>query len=175
MKGNSIQIVWQWYILSKVLAEEAAWKYAGENRIDMVSLHPGLVIGPLLQPILNFSSEMILGTIKEGKDFMSFPINCYVDVRDVANAHIEAFEVPSANGRYLLVGETMHSSQVLKIVGHLYPSLALPEKYKGDLPIVPPFKVSQDKAKSLGINYTSLEVSLKDTIESLKEKNFLSF
>ncbi|MQL25170.1 NAD-dependent epimerase/dehydratase family protein, partial [Escherichia coli] len=35
----------QWYILSKVLAEEAAWKYAGENRIDMVSLHPGLVIG----------------------------------------------------------------------------------------------------------------------------------
>nr|GMC84459.1 cinnamoyl-CoA reductase 1-like [Ipomoea batatas] len=148
----------QWYILSKVLAEEAAWKYAGENRIDMVSLHPGLVIGPLLQPILNFSSEMILGTIKEGKDFMSFPINCYVDVRDVANAHIEAFEVPSANGRYLLVGETMHSSQVLKIVGQLYPSLALPEKYKGDLPIVPPFKVSQDKAKSLGINYTSLEL-----------------
>nr|GMC82331.1 cinnamoyl-CoA reductase 1-like [Ipomoea batatas] len=168
----------QWYILSKVLAEEAAWKYAGENRIDMVSLHPGLVIGPLLQPILNFSSEMILGTIKEGKDFMSFPINCYVDVRDVANAHIEAFEVPSANGRYLLVGETMHSSQVLKIVGQLYPSLALPEKcgrYGADLPIVPTYKVSQDKAKSLGIKYTSIEVSLKDTIESLKEKSFLKF
>ncbi|MQJ93325.1 hypothetical protein EI018_25230, partial [Escherichia coli] len=80
---------------------------------------------------------------------MSSPINCYVDVRDVANAHIEAFEVPSASGRYCLVGETMHSSQVLKIVGQLYPSLAIPEKYKGDLPIVPTFKVSQDKAKSL--------------------------
>ncbi|XP_019151122.1 PREDICTED: cinnamoyl-CoA reductase 1-like [Ipomoea nil] len=167
----------QWYILSKVLAEEAAWKYAGENMIDMVSLHPCLVIGPLLQPILNFSSELILDTIKEGKDFMFSPVmNCCVDVRDVANAHIRAFEVPSASGRYCLVGETVHFSQVLKIVGQLYPSLVIPaEKSKGDLPIVPPFKVSQDKAKSLGINFTSLEVSLKDTIESLKEKNFLSF
>ncbi|XP_019151136.1 PREDICTED: cinnamoyl-CoA reductase 1-like [Ipomoea nil] len=165
----------QWYILSKVFAEEAAWKYAGENRIDMVSLHPALVIGPLLQPILNFSSEMILDTIKEGREFMSSPFNCYVDVRDVANAHIEAFEVPSASGRYCLVGETMQTSEVLKIVSQLYPSLPIPEKYKGDLPIMPTFKVSQDKAKSLGINFTPLEVSLKDTIESLKEKNFLSF
>ncbi|XP_019151103.1 PREDICTED: cinnamoyl-CoA reductase 1-like [Ipomoea nil] len=166
----------QWYILSKVLAEEAAWKYAGENRIDMVSLHPGLVIGPFLQPIINFSSEVIRELIKEGKDFMCSPIfNRYVDVRDVANAHIEVFEIPSASGRYCLVGETMHSSQVLKIIGQLYPSLAILEKYKEDLPIVPIFKVSQEKVKSLGINFTSLEVSLKDTIECLKEKNFLSF
>nr|GLL24939.1 cinnamoyl-CoA reductase 1-like [Ipomoea trifida] len=167
----------QWYVLSKVLAEEAAWKYAGENSIDMVSLHPSLVIGPLLQPIINFSSEVILKLIKEGKDFMtSSPLlNCYVDVRDVANAHIEAFEMPSASGRYCLVGEPMHSSQLLKIVGQVYPSLAIPEKYKGDLPVAPTFKVSQEKAKSLGINFTSFAVSLKDTIESLKEKNFLSF
>nr|GLL24938.1 cinnamoyl-CoA reductase 1-like [Ipomoea trifida] len=165
----------QWYILSKVLAEEASWKYAGENKIDIVSLHPGLCIGPLLQPTLNFSSEVILGTIKEGLDFMSFPINIYVDVRDVAIAHIEALEVPSARGRYCLVAETMHSSQILKIVGQLYPALAIPEKYGADLPIVPTYKVSQDKAKSLGIKYTSIEVSLKDTIESLKEKSFLKF
>ncbi|XP_019151046.1 PREDICTED: cinnamoyl-CoA reductase 1-like isoform X1 [Ipomoea nil] len=172
----------QWYILSKILAEEAAWKYAWENGIDMVSLHPCLVvslhpclvIGPILQPTLNFSTKVILDLIKEEKDF--FPgINCYVDARDVVNAHIQAFEVPSARGRYLLIGETIHFSQVLKIAGQLYPSLPIPDKYKGDLPVMPTFKASQKKAKSLGINFTSFAVTLKDTIESLKEKNLLSF
>nr|GMC82332.1 cinnamoyl-CoA reductase 1-like [Ipomoea batatas] len=120
------------------------------------------------------SGEILWQKIHTRKDFMtSSPLlNCYVDVRDVANAHIEAFEMPSASGRYCLVGEPMHSSQLLKIVGQVYPSLAIPEKYKEDLPI---FKVSQEKAKSLGINFTSIEVSLKDTVESLKEKNFLRF
>nr|GMC86437.1 cinnamoyl-CoA reductase 1-like [Ipomoea batatas] len=163
-----------WYVLSKILAEEAAWKYAGENGIDMVSLHPCVVIGPILQPTLNFSTNVILELVKEEKEFSS-GMNCYVDVRDVANAHIQAFELPSASGRYLLIGETIHSSQVLKIAAQLYPSLPIPDKYKGDLPVVPTFKVSQEKAKSLAINFTSFAVTLKDTIESLKEKNLLSF
>ncbi|XP_015163343.1 tetraketide alpha-pyrone reductase 1-like [Solanum tuberosum] len=56
-----------WYRLSKTLAEQAAWKFAKENGIDLVTLHPGLVIGPLLQPTLNFSCEAIVKVIKEGK------------------------------------------------------------------------------------------------------------
>ena len=40
---------------------------------------------------------------------------------------------------------------------------------------MPTFKVSQEKARSLGINFIPLEVSLKDMIESLKEKGLLSF
>jgi nucleoside-diphosphate-sugar epimerase len=49
-----------WYMLSKTLAEEAAWKFAKENAIDMVAINPGLVIGPLLQPTLNTSVESLL-------------------------------------------------------------------------------------------------------------------
>ena len=37
----------------------------------------------------------------------------------------------------------------------------------------PPYQISKKKTESLGINFTPLEVSLKDTIESFKEKNFL--
>ena len=50
-------------MLSKTLAEEAAWKYTKENGIDMVSINPGLVIGPLLQPIVNTSVKPILELI----------------------------------------------------------------------------------------------------------------
>ena len=50
-------------MLSKTLAEEAAWKFSKENKIDMVTIHPGWVIGPLLQPTLNLSAEQVLNLI----------------------------------------------------------------------------------------------------------------
>ena len=52
----------------------------------------------------------------------------WADVRDVANAHILAFESPSASGRYCLVGRVMHCYEVVKILGELFPDLNLPEK-----------------------------------------------
>ncbi|XP_031126937.1 cinnamoyl-CoA reductase 1-like isoform X1 [Ipomoea triloba] len=164
----------QWYILSKILAEEAAWKCAEENGIDLVLLHPTLVIGPILQPTLCTSNQIFLDLVKKGKEMVPSEIFSFVDVRDVVHAHIQAFELPSASGRYCLVGTTMHSSKALKIVGQLYPSLAIPQKYEDNLLAIPSYQVSQEKAKSLGINFTSFEVSLKDTVESLMQKKFLN-
>lgn len=57
-----------WYVVSKTLAEEAAWKFAKENKIDLVTLHPGLVIGPFLQSTLNLSVKVILDIVN-GKSF----------------------------------------------------------------------------------------------------------
>jgi nucleoside-diphosphate-sugar epimerase len=52
----------------------------------------------------------------------------WVDVRDVANAHILAFENPTASGRYCLVGRVMHCYEVVKILRELFSDLNLPEK-----------------------------------------------
>ncbi|KAL6125209.1 hypothetical protein ACLB2K_073268 [Fragaria x ananassa] len=167
-----------WYILSKTLAEEAAWKFAKENGIDLVSMNPGFVIGPLLRPTLNLSVEVIQSLLT-GK---ALPATNYrfVDVRDVASAHIQAFELPSASGRYCLVSYFAHISEALKIIRQLYPTLNIPERSEDDknpvhiLPSDPFFQVSNEKAKGLGINFFPLEVTLKDTVESLKEKGFLN-
>ncbi|XWS65045.1 hypothetical protein CRYUN_Cryun05aG0057100 [Craigia yunnanensis] len=114
-----------WYMLSKTLAEKAAWKFAEENGIDMVTIHPGMVCGPLLQPTLNTSVEPILNLI--GAENFPNNILSWVDVRDVANAHILAFENPSACGRYCLAGKPTHFSEVVDILQELYPTLNLPE------------------------------------------------
>ena len=53
-------------MLSKILTEDAAWKFAAENGIDLVAINPGLVIGPLLQPTLNLSVEIVLKLIANG-------------------------------------------------------------------------------------------------------------
>lgn len=54
----------KWYWLAKTLAEEAAWKYAEQNGIQLLSINPGFVIGPLLHPTLNTSSYFILELLK---------------------------------------------------------------------------------------------------------------
>jgi nucleoside-diphosphate-sugar epimerase len=50
-------------VLSKTLAEEAAWKFSKDNGFEIVTINPAMVIGPLLQPTLNTSAEAILKLI----------------------------------------------------------------------------------------------------------------
>lgn len=69
-----------------------------------------------------------MGSLHAGETFPN-EIYRFVDVRDVASAHIQAFEQASANGRYCLVGRVVHFSEFLKIVHEQYPALQLPEKY----------------------------------------------
>ncbi|XP_042445709.1 phenylacetaldehyde reductase-like [Zingiber officinale] len=164
----------QWYVLSKTLAEDAAWKFAKENAIDIVTINPAMVIGPLLQPTLNTSAAAILNLINGSTTYPNLSFG-WVNVKDVAMAHILAFEVPSASGRYCLVERVAHYSELVRIIRKLYPSLPVPEKCADDKPFVPIYQVSKEKYKSLGLDYTPIETSIKETIESLKEKNFVNF
>ncbi|XP_042017364.1 phenylacetaldehyde reductase-like [Salvia splendens] len=161
----------QWYMLSKTLAEDAAWKFVKEKGIDMVAINPSMVIGPLLQPTLNTSSASISNLINGAETYQNAVVG-WVDVRDVANAHILAFENPAANGRYCTVGRVAHYSELVKILHELYPTLHLPEKCADDKPLMPTYQVSKERAKSLGVEFTPLEETLKLTVESLKEKGF---
>lgn len=162
-----------WYVLSKTLAEDAAWKFVKENGIDMVTINPAMVIGPLLQPTLNTSAAAILNLINGAQTFPNATFG-WVNVKDVANAHILAYENASANGRYCLVERVVHYSEIVKNLHELYPDIHLPDKSADDKPFVPTYQVSKEKATSLGINYIPLEVSLKETVESLQEKGFCS-
>ncbi|KAL4364226.1 hypothetical protein GQ457_04G033000 [Hibiscus cannabinus] len=164
-----------WYMLSKTLAEEAAWRFAKDNRIDLVVLNPGYVIGPLLQPALNTTSELVL-SLTRGENTLPTSTFRFVDVRDVAYAHILAFEVPSATGRYCLVDRNLQIPEVMKTVNELYPTPGLQEKCKNlDKPLERVFRISHEKAEGLGVSFLAWNVSLRETIESLKEKGFLSF
>ncbi|KAL9455156.1 hypothetical protein AB3S75_010545 [Citrus x aurantiifolia] len=163
-----------WYPLSKTLAEDAAWKFAKEKSIDLVTINPAMVIGPLLQPTLNTSAAAVLSLIKGAQTYPNVTFG-WVNVKDVANAHIQAFEVPSANGRYCLVERVSHYSEIVNIIRELYPAFQLPEKCADDKSHVPTYQVLKEKVKNLGIEFIPLEVSLKETIESLKEKGFVDF
>lgn len=52
----------------------------------------------------------------------------WVNVKDVALAHVLACEVPSASGRYCMVDRVIHFSEIVKIIHEMYPSLPVPDK-----------------------------------------------
>ncbi|PQP95639.1 cinnamoyl-CoA reductase 1-like [Prunus yedoensis var. nudiflora] len=80
------------------------------------------------------------------------------------NAHILAFENASASGRYCLVGRITHCSEVVKLLRDLFPALKIPEKCADDKPFTPTYQVSKERAQVLGVKFTPLEVTLKDTV-----------
>lgn len=52
----------------------------------------------------------------------------WINVKDVALAHILAYEVPSANGRYCMVERVVHYSELVQIIREMYPNIPLPDK-----------------------------------------------
>ncbi|TXG55848.1 hypothetical protein EZV62_017161 [Acer yangbiense] len=142
-----------WYVLGKTLVEEADWKFSLENRINMVAINPGVVTGPLLQPTLNDSVKPILNLIKG----VPCGTNGWVDVRDVAKAHIQAFENPTACGRYCLVKRVMDYFGIFKILRGLYPDLNPPEEYSEEKASEPTYRVSKERVQSLDITYIPFE------------------
>ncbi|KAJ7531607.1 hypothetical protein O6H91_14G050700 [Diphasiastrum complanatum] len=117
-----------WYVLSKTLAEKAAWDFAKENNLHMVTINPAMVLGRLLQPTLNTSSEAIL-TLLNGtsKTYPNAALG-WVGVKDVVNAHILAYEDVGAFGRYLCVERVVHYSDIANLLSKMYPEYDVPTK-----------------------------------------------
>ncbi|XP_074316554.1 phenylacetaldehyde reductase-like [Silene latifolia] len=162
------------YTLSKTLAEIAAWKFCEENGIDMITINPVAVIGPMLQPVINWSSDVLFNLVNGKSDTYLNATFGWVHVKDVAEAHIKAFEIPSANGRYILCETVAHFSQIVDILQELYPNLKLPHKCAEDQSFPPTYQISKDKVRSLGIECIPLRVALKEAVDFLIEKKLIT-
>lgn len=103
------------YPYSKVAAEKEAWRlYEAQpqpRRWSLVTINPGLVLGPSLSPTSESGSLSLLDQLLRGQLFLGVPDMWFaiVDVRDVATAHIRAAEIPDSHGRYILADRTTHS------------------------------------------------------------------
>ncbi|KAG6551685.1 hypothetical protein Mapa_006774 [Marchantia paleacea] len=161
-----------WYPLSKILAELAAWDYVKEHAedFDLVVMNPCMVLGPMLQKTLNTSSGIILDMLN-GK-MKGYPdlAQSWVDVRDVALAHVLALQTPSAEGRYILVGKVVHYSEVSTLLQKLHPEHPVTNLcITGESPQAEVYGMNTKKAQELGVTFTDFEDSLKECIASLVE------
>ncbi len=107
------------YAKSKTLAEMAAWDFVNEenNPFELAVINPALVIGPSLSGDIGESNKAI-ELVATGKMPVGVPIQFgYVDVRDVAAAHILAMQNPNSNGkRFALSEKDLWYKDVAKIL-----------------------------------------------------------
>jgi nucleoside-diphosphate-sugar epimerase len=93
------------YPYSKVVAEREAWAHAErQDRWSLVTLLPGFILGPALDPEARGVSNTMMREIGDGTYRRGMIDVWYgmVDVRDVARAHVTACTTPSAHGRYVI-------------------------------------------------------------------------
>ena len=98
----------QTYSYSKRVAEERAWAIAGRQRQwSLVSINPGFVFGPSQTPRVDSESIRLMRRFVRGGFRVGVPDThiAFVDVRDVARAHVEAAVREDASGRYIVVSE----------------------------------------------------------------------
>nr|CAB3497685.1 unnamed protein product [Digitaria exilis] len=152
-----------WYSASKTLAEEAAWKFAEEKGLDVVTLNPGAVLGPIIPPTISSSMSVLQRTTKD--IWMGA-----VHVEDVALAHILLFENPSASGRHICSQSISHWSDFAAKVAELYPNYNVPKFPKDTQPGLVRAEIGSKKLIALGLQITPLEKIIRDAVESLKTR-----
>ncbi|KAL2628833.1 hypothetical protein R1flu_013519 [Riccia fluitans] len=163
-----------WYQKSKTVAEKQAWDFVKDKHFDLVVINPAMVVGPLLQNTLNTSCELILDMLKGAiKEYANAAFG-YVNVKDVALAHVLAFENPTAEGRYILAERVLHYEDVVEILKKIAPGYPLPSSMAGAGSKQPTYTIKHDKVEKLGVEFTSVEDSFAELIESLKERGYLS-
>jgi len=166
------------YPYSKTLAEKAAWALTKELGLELVTIHPGVVVGPAPMARSDVSTLSYVIEILEGKYADGAPprYTGVVDVRDVAHAHILAMEKSNAKGRYICSSRSQAGIfEMSEIIEKNFPG-----KYKVAKKLLDPTKGprinSSDNTKitkELGLEYTSLETSIVDTVHSLEKNNMI--
>ncbi|KAF5012529.1 hypothetical protein FDECE_1428 [Fusarium decemcellulare] len=174
------------YRASKTLAERAAWDFVADKKpsFDLVTVCPPLVLGPVSKHLaslesINTSNERVVSLLRGGwKDGVPpcTPVPLWIDVRDAARAHVRGLEEPSAGGKRLFstAGWFTHR-EFVEAVRAKFPEFADklpgPEVKGGEFPPEDQiFKYNNEETnKILKIDWISLEKSVTDLVESLKE------
>ncbi|GLC66025.1 hypothetical protein PLESTF_000373700 [Pleodorina starrii] len=161
------------YWVSKVEAERTAWRLASELGLELVTVLPNFVMGPVAakEAAAGISVGFFRGFVeaRDGSDPKPPPSGSwtFADVRDVAAAHVLAALSPGAAGRRYIVSQSRsyNAKAVTDVLKASVPQLAhLPDGAVG------PEEERVDASRvvrELGLQYTPLERTLTDMAESL--------
>ena len=180
------------YSYSKFLAEKEAWKvYEAQERWHLVTINPSMVGGPALTKASRSTSIDTLRSLGNGKLWPGVPGMrlAWVDVRDVAKAHLEAAFRPDAEGRHIVSNGEPSMLEVanilkahfgkkyrfpffelpklmVKLFGRMIDSSATPRFVEQNAGHSLKFDNSRSKAR-LGLEYHPLEQTFVDHFQQL--------
>ncbi|AOW03704.1 hypothetical protein B0I72DRAFT_138607 [Yarrowia lipolytica] len=126
-KGNVVVT----YLGSKKFAEKAAWDFMESEKpsFGLTTVNPAYVFGPGIAidaKALNTSNEVIVQgalSTKPGQDAPAGPAQMWVDVRDVAKAHLSAISKTLDNQRLMLCVSKFCNQDLLDVINEKVPEL----------------------------------------------------
>lgn len=167
------------YTAAKTLAERAAWDFIAREQpsFDVATICPPMVYGPNKNATTNLaklntsSADIYRFMNPASKSTDPVPTNSFwswVDVRDVAQAHLKAYQLPEAGGqRFFIVQGNFSYQQVTDILREKVSEIkdrvpvGNPGSGLGDVDL---YGVDNSKSKkTLGINYHNLEQTVVDS------------
>ncbi|CAM1504551.1 Fc.00g021420.m01.CDS01 [Cosmosporella sp. VM-42] len=117
---------------SKKFAELQAWKFVEEKKpgFDIVALCPPMTFGPVVHPVpsvdkLNESNAMLWKIASGASPLPVSRVPFWIDVRDLAQAHVEALLKPEVGGKRYVPASPERFSYGLaaKIIAEEFPEL----------------------------------------------------
>lgn len=161
------------YRYSKIMAEKTAWEFANrdDTLFDLVTINPPLVIGDNLDVVdapnkLNESSSLVFKWLTQKP---THPPNgmAFVDVADVARAHIVVMEAVQAGGnRYLTSAPAFLWADVVAVLRQECagnPNLAVAAAQDPKLR----WTMDTSRLEALGMTFTPAAEALKTQIASV--------
>jgi len=166
------------YVKSKVEQEKAATAYADEAGLDMRVVVPGnLCVGPI-------ASEGINGTMTRLRDIVSGKNTlkgaadlAIVHVADVVATHIKCMTVDGASGRYIVSADMVEIEKVFETLRTMFPELPVASMENMDIASGMQGKARKIQSRvttELGVTLHPYETALRDSIESLKERQMVA-
>jgi nucleoside-diphosphate-sugar epimerase len=178
------------YAKSKVRAEKAAWDLwkKHEGKFELATVNPGLVMGPIYSSNNGTSEEIVADLFREKVAALPQLHLTMVDVRDVAECHLQAMLSPVSNGkRYICSAQSLWYAEMANILrqefaqyGYKFPKLVVGKCVlsviglwdKRARSIKPEINVERRvnnelSIQELGIKYRPLQETLNDMGHSL--------
>jgi cinnamoyl-CoA reductase len=116
------------YCCAKMMAEITATEEAAARGLQLAVVVPCNTVGPMLQQTLNISNYHVARYVMGTKRSYPNAVAAYVDVRDVARAHVLVYERPAARGRYLCIGAVLHRAELVAMIRELFPQYPVTTK-----------------------------------------------
>nr|XP_034597373.1 cinnamoyl-CoA reductase 1-like isoform X2 [Setaria viridis] len=163
-----------WYCYAKAVAEKTAVEEASKRGVQLIIVVPAVTIGRMLQSTLNASLYGVATYMNGTKKAYPNAVAAYVDVQDVALAHVLVYQDQNAHGRYLCIGDVLHRSKFVQMLRGLFPQYPVTAKCENDsTPMVKPYKFSVRRLRALGMKFTPFKESAYNTVISLQENGHI--
>ncbi|KAF8016377.1 hypothetical protein BT93_H1780 [Corymbia citriodora subsp. variegata] len=170
------------YVLLKLLTEEAAFQFAREKGIDIVSVVTTTVGGPFLTSSVPSSIRVLLSPITGEIEMFRIlsAVNSrmgsvgVVHIEDLCNAHIFLMEHAEAEGRYMCCADSCPMSKLIRNLAKNYPQSNIITRLVDQENESVPAEISSKKLRDLGFNYKHLaEDIIRETVTACINFGFL--